>query len=270
MLMNQTDYRNFLKGVLVERSAKNSAYSLRALARDLQVAPSSLSEVLKGSKHFSANMALQVAQRLGLTEDEQEYFLLLVQMATAKSPAMKDALQRRLKIVNPKAEVRDLSLELFKVVAEWYHFPILEMSQLTKFDFTPKSIAKKLGISAVEAELAIQRLVELELLEKDRHGIYQKTDGHVLAESGVPNSALRSFHKQMLAKASESVETQTPKEKVVGSETFAIDPALLDEAKQITDEYFMRMVRLARKSKKKTEIYHLGVQFFKITKGDRQ
>lgn len=265
-MLEQNCYRSYLKTVLVERISKNPAYSLRAFSRDLGVAPSTLSEVLKGSKKFSPTTAFQVAQRLGLDQSAQEYFVTLVQWDSAKTPEMKDALKRRIQSMNPKADVRDLSVDLFKTISDWYHLPILEMTRLDGFEFTPRKIASLLGITIIEAEVAIRRLITLELLEKTKQGRYRKTDNRLLSSSKIPNTALRNFHRQMLTKAIESLETQLPDEKLVGSETFAIDPDLLDEANAVTEEYFARMVKLSARGKKKTQVYHLGVQFFRLSK----
>jgi hypothetical protein len=52
----------------------------------------------------------------------------------------------------------------------------------------------------------------------------------------------------------------------VGSETFAFSDKHLREANQITEEYFQRMSALAKKPGQKNHVYHLGVQFFNLTK----
>ncbi|MEN0058238.1 MAG: TIGR02147 family protein [Bdellovibrio sp.] len=270
MLTKHTCYRNYLKDLLVERVQKNSSYSLRALARDLDVSPAMLSEVLKGHKTFSPATALKVSQRIGLTEFEQEYFLTLTQWDSAKTPEMKVALAKRLVTLNPSHAVKDLSLDLFRIIADWYHLPILEMTRVAGVEFTPRSLAKQLGISVIEAETALDRLLSLELIEKVAAKKYKKTSNRILATAKIPNSALREYHRQMLNKAIESLETQAPSEKLVGSETFALDPALLEEANAITEEYFNRMVRLSGQGKKRTHVYHLGVQFFKLTKGENK
>lgn len=267
MLLQEQNYRSYLKSTLVEKIERNLGYSLRALARDLGISPSSLSEVMKGKKNFSAATALSIAQKLGLNSLEQEYFLLLVQIESAKSIAVKENLQARAHSLNPSMTVRDLSVDMFKVIADWYHFAILELTHVAGFSFRAESIAKKLGISTLEAETALDRLLRLELLEKSPKGGYRKTDSHLLSASEVPSGALRKFHQQMLEKAGESLTTQTPKEKIVGSETFALDPKQLLEANRITEEYFQKMVKLSALGKKKS-VYHLGVPFFKLTKED--
>jgi hypothetical protein len=59
---------------------------MRALAQSLGIASSLVCEVLNGKHNLSADRALQVADRLGLSPEEASYFCLLVQFETTKSP----------------------------------------------------------------------------------------------------------------------------------------------------------------------------------------
>lgn len=57
--MNTTtaDYRAFLNQKLKRRIEKNPAYSLRAMAKHLGLAPSMLSDVLSGKRNLSLDHA---------------------------------------------------------------------------------------------------------------------------------------------------------------------------------------------------------------------
>src|SRR5688572_10105767 len=81
---NQNDYREVLKEYLSRRCENNPRYSLRALARDLQMSPSRLSEALNGKAGISAASARKISERLGLGNQESQYFYLLVQKEHAR------------------------------------------------------------------------------------------------------------------------------------------------------------------------------------------
>lgn len=268
MILEHTNYRAFLKSVLVERQSKNASYSMRAFAQVLGITQAGVSQVLSGKKNLSSETALQVASRLSLGELETEYFCLLVQLEATKKPLAREAVLKKINVLNPKRPVRELSVDFFRSISDWYPLVIRNMTEIEGVDFTPKAIAKRLGITSLEAETAIERLCRLELIEADPTcpGRYRKTQDYVVAKSAVPSEALRSFHRQMMEKASESLTTQSPQEKVIGSETFAIDTDCLEEARRITEDYFQRMLSLSKSSQKKTQVYHLGVQFFNVTK----
>src|SRR5262245_23280894 len=138
MVQEHQNYRSYLRAVLAERIAQNPAYSLRAFARDLKVHPSQLSAIFKGKKGISLKSALRVAQRLSLAAAATEYFYLLVQYESAPSEEMKDIVMGKLRGMSNGAPVKDLSVDRFKLIADWYHLPILEMTEIMSFSLTAK------------------------------------------------------------------------------------------------------------------------------------
>ena len=268
VILEHSNYRSFLKSVLAEKQKKNGAYSMRVFATHLGITQAAVSQVLSGKKNFSNERALQIAEKLKLNERETEFFCLLVQLESSKNALVKEAVLKKLSVINPERPVQELSIEFFRAISDWYHLVIRNMTEIDGIEMSPKNVAKRLGISPLEAETAIDRLCRLELIEKDPVKLhrYHKTQDYVIAKSASPSEALRSFHRQMMDKAIQSLYTQTPQEKIVGSETFAVSEDCLEEANQITEEYFQKMLSLAKKSKKKTQVYHLGVQFVNVTK----
>lgn len=265
MIFEHDNYRSYLHANLVEKISRNPSYSLRAMAKQLGLSPSTLSEVIKGKRNLSYERGSSLGLKLGLTGKEQEYFSLLVQVENTKDMEMKEALQTQLEVINPNRKVQNLSMDLFRTIADWHHTAILYLSEIQGFSFTPREIAKKLSISPFEAEEAVDRLLRLELLKKTKDGKYEQPPAF-LFESTVHNESLRKFHRQTLEKAIQSLQTQTPKEKIVRTETFAIDASLLPKADDLTEEYVAKMKKLFSKSKKKNEVYHLGIQLFNLLK----
>jgi len=246
--------------------SKNPAYSLRAMAKQLSLQPSHLSGILKGTKNLSVARAYELAGRLGLTGRDVEYFYLLVDHEHAKAPELKHSLLERLRNINSRYQVTDLSVEVFKAISDWYHIPIIEMTALDEFDFNAENISRRLRITKIEAERAIERLERLELIERDENGRYKKVHANALFKSQLPNKALRQFHKQMITKAGEALDEQSPNERYVGSQTFSIDPEQLDEASKLIEKFRAALVQLFNNGKKKTRTYHLGVQLFSLLK----
>src|SRR5688572_27201459 len=96
MVFEHVNYRSFLKSVLADRISRNPKYSLRALARQLEVSPTLLSKVNRGEKNLSVQNAQNVSYRLNLSERESEYFCCLVQYELTKSPGLKSKLLSKL------------------------------------------------------------------------------------------------------------------------------------------------------------------------------
>ena len=50
-------------------------------------------------------------------------------------------------------EYQQLQMDTFRVISDWYHFGILELTYLKSFKSDPRWIAKALGITEIEAVL---------------------------------------------------------------------------------------------------------------------
>lgn len=266
MIYEHENYRDFLKSTLAEKCSNNPAYSLRAFANHIKISPSMLSDVLKGKKHLSADMALKISESLTLTTKEKDYFYNLVLFETAKNHDLKVILEKKINKMRPKKMISDLSLDIFRVISDPAHVTVLEMAGINNIKLDSQLAAKAAGISEIEAQVIIERLHRIGLIEKNANRYYQKIHDELVVKSEKPNVALRSFHKKMLEKAAASLETQTNEEKFVGSETFAFSAENLKEAEDILEECFSKVLTLAEKTKKKEAVYHLGIQLFNLTK----
>jgi uncharacterized protein (TIGR02147 family) len=269
MIYEHKSYRTFLREELAERAKKNPKYSLRAMALQLGFSHSTLSLVMKGSVNLSLESARKIASRLNLSPTETEYLCLLIQLDNSHDPEIKESILRRLQSLNPKgAPSHDLSVDVFKQRSEWYYTAIMGMSEFPNNNITPIQISKRLGITKIEAEVAIDRLLRLELLEKNESGqLVPVRDQLLLQSDATSDEALRKFYRQMFQKASEALETQNPKERISGFETIAIASEALKEAKEITEKYFQQMIALGKRHPKKKQVYHLIVHFFNLTSG---
>jgi len=267
MIFEHSNYRSFLREVLAEKVKKNPSYSLRALAKQLKVPSSQLSETLNGKANFSVATARRIAHELELSTEEAEYFSLSVQVETEKSNAIREQLIDRLNRFRPDTRpINDLSVDVFKQIADWHHAAILELVNVEGVHLTKTTISKRLGISELDAQVALDRLERLELLVKDTKGKWSKPKDDLQFISKEKSTAMRAHYRQILEKVSGVLETQEPfQERLSGYETLAFSKKALPEAQQIFDRFFEDMISLSKKYPKKTDVYHLVTHFFNLT-----
>jgi uncharacterized protein (TIGR02147 family) len=265
MVFEHGNYRTFLKATLTDRAKGEDGYSLRGFAEKIGVSVSFLSEVLGQKKSISVELAFKIAVKLNLTETETQYLCLLVQLESEKDPSFREELSKRLAALSPTRSAHDLSVDVYKVIADWYHYAILELTYLAGFHFDAASVAKKLSITKVEAEVAIERLERLELLEKDAKGKYKKTHAYQIMQSQTPNGAMKKHHNQILDKATESLYTQKTTERVSATDILPIDSKYLPEVDRLSQEFSASVLKLSEKSKVKDNVYALSVHFFNLT-----
>ena len=78
-------------------------------------------------------LAFKMAVKLELTETETQYLCLLVQLEQEKDPEFREELSKRLNALNPTRKSHDLTADLFKIISDWYHYAILELTYLAGF-----------------------------------------------------------------------------------------------------------------------------------------
>lgn len=266
MIFEYKSYRAFLKAILAERVSKNPAYSLRAFAKSLDITNVGLHKILKSERNLDPERAMDFAKRLGLTTPEKEYFSLLVQFESTKREDLKDELYQRILSVSPRRDIAyHLDIDRFDAISDWYHVAVIHLLGIPSQQQDAVSLAASLGISKIEVEDALARMERLDLIRKKEDGNWAAVRGRMLIDSTLPNAVLRKFHTQFLSKAAVSLETQAPDERVNGTETFAFDPALIGEARGITEHYFNEMSSLMHRSQNNSEVFHLHVNFFRLT-----
>lgn len=258
------DYKNILREELAARCRQNPRYSLRAFARDLKLAPSRLSEILSGKQGLSRSAAEGVAQALGYGQAESERFCDLVESLHARSRRNRETAKIRLKKHQTPTKANQLQLDAFKAISDWYHFAILELTNVEGFKSDHRWIAKYLGISEFEAQIAVDRLIRLNLLKLER-GHWRLTNDQNNVPDDIPADSKRNFHTQILLRAKEAYVLQAPEEREFGAEIISIDKRQLGEAKKALRDFQHRFCRkMEGDADKKDGLYCLSVQFFDL------
>jgi transcriptional regulator with XRE-family HTH domain len=112
------------------RSGRNQNYSLRAFARSLKVSQGALSEILSGKRIPSPKLLKRIWEQIGA---EPDLYKSLVESAGQIQK------RRGLRRLNPiyktqerktRAPIQDLSIDLYRIISDWYHSAILELPLL--------------------------------------------------------------------------------------------------------------------------------------------
>jgi uncharacterized protein (TIGR02147 family) len=257
----------FLSSCLHQRQEKNRRYSMRKFAKDLSFSASGLCEVLNGKKRLSEDATQKVISRLKLKSKEADYFSELCSYERCRTLESKSMIQDRIGLKHGQRPTHDLSVDFFKLLADWHHAAILSACELNR-NVDPSTLSKMFNVPQYEVAQSLDRLKRLELLQVDSLGKFKAIDKDVMVSTEVPSEALQKFTHQLLQKADESQKEQSNDERVFGTEVFAFDVKDIPKLKELTDEYFEKVIRLAKKGKDKNDVYALGVQAFRLNKKD--
>jgi uncharacterized protein (TIGR02147 family) len=160
---------------------------------------------------------------------------------------------------------RNLGLEEFRIISEWYHAAILELTFSKDFKSEPRWIANALQISEMEAKLAIERLIKLELLEDD-NGKLKKSDFNLdTKDKNKTSTFLKRRQKQILEKSKHSLENDPIDQRNHSALTVCIDPAMIPEAKERIQKFMWELGQLLVTGQPK-RVYELSVNLFPLQK----
>jgi len=267
----ETDYRVVLKAKFDERIRVNARYSLRAFARDLNIAPSRLSGVLSGTQGLSIESAEKLTRTLGFSDSETELFCQMVIASDARKKKDRLLARERLLLYDKyKDQFKALSEDIFNIISAWQHFAILELTKLSNFRSDSKWMAKRLNISCYEVDRAIERLVAHNLLET-KNGSLVATNINITTTCDVPSDAIKNFNQQIFEKAKKAFVEQSPDERDFSTLTLAISKKDIPQLKKMIKTFrrsFNSEVEI-KNSRSKDEIYSLSIQFFRLTQKDQ-
>ncbi len=262
----QSDYKVILKEELAARCRTNPRYSLRAFARDLKLAPSRLSEILSGKQGLSRPAADRIAKALGYAPGEIERFCDLVEAMHARSKKNRDSAKLRLKKLELPSSAVQMQHDTVKTIADWYHFAILELTNCDDFRSDSKWIARRLGISEFEVQLALDRLLRLNLISL-KNGKIQVNYAQGLVYSDVPSETVNTFFTQLMTKSKEALIMQPRAEREFGADILAVDKKRLPELRKAIQDVRNKFCKNAEEGDAKDGLYCFSVQFFEL--GDR-
>ncbi len=253
-----------------ERQSRNARFSLRAWARQIGYEnPSYLADVLKKERKLKLDLANKLAVNLSLKGKSKRYFEYSVLLQNSKSDVEKSAYKKLLLDLRPKQTepVTPLSLEVFTLVSEWYHWAILQGISLTDVDGDEDKLFLRLGhlVEKRNFRAAIDRLHQLGLLELGKDGRWKKTFQSKILEPQIPAVAVMNCHLQFMERAKEALQEQVREERDFQSTTLAISMSKLEAAKKVLQDCHKKLVALAEGGAAE-EVYQLNTQLFRLTK----
>jgi uncharacterized protein (TIGR02147 family) len=264
--MQNSGYRDILRHHLVERIESNPRYSMRAFSRDLKISPSRLSEILNGKQGLSEKWARKISTQLQLNPTETESFCAKVLATDGRAKETREKAALKLQADKKQQEYQQLDFDTFKIISDWYHYAIIELTQVKRFQSSPAWIAKRLGISEYEAKLAVERLLKLELLKSNK-GRLTGTGKSLTTTNGIPSEAIRNFNKQILTKAKAAISTQDITERDISTLTVAVRkkdlPIIMEKLKTFRRELNTYLSDSVQNDG--DEVYSLALQFFRLS-----
>ena len=243
-----------LKDSYEERKSRNSAYSLRAFARYLEIDATDLSKVLNGKKKPGKKLSTRLLDKLGTSPEDQDVIISnSVSLSKLKPSTDKDFTQ--------------LSNDQFKFMSKWQYFAILELLETKDVIHETSWIAKRLGISEIEARISLERMVRLEVLDFTDGKWIERGSGKMTdASPSVSSSARVLSQTQVLEKSLSALESVSKDLRDHSSMTCSINTDSIPHVKELIKEFRRKISKYLNKNQNKDEVYQLAISFYPLTK----
>ena len=258
----------WLRQEYLSRRERNSSYSIRAFARDLELSQPFLSQIISGKRKLASDRAERISAKLGLRAQERRLFVNLARLETAKIPEAKTALRAEVARLKPGASrFSELTQMEFEAVADWVCFAILELTAVKGFRADAKWLSRRLGIPESTAHDTLERVKRVGLLiEKSGRWVKAKND-YIFA--GISSRAIRRHHHQSLDLAHQALEQQKLDEREFFTVTIPTDPRLLKTAKKRIARFCEDFTEEMEACEDPTSVYKLSVQYYRLDKGEK-
>jgi uncharacterized protein (TIGR02147 family) len=247
-----TSFRLFLQQELARRCSRNSQYSLRSFALQLDKDHSTLSQLLRGKRPMTEKAIEQIGSKLGLERDLIDSFV-----AREKLAGPHDA---------PLAEIQQLTQDTAELVSNVYHYTILELVRLAEFKPDSRWIARVLGITVDEVNVALNRLIRLGLLSMEARDRWVDKSGDTTASfdefTGV---AIQRLSEQVRSLSMAALQDTPQEYRAHSSTTMAVNTARVPAALELIARFRRELAESLASGDGCDEVYQLEISLFPIS-----
>jgi uncharacterized protein (TIGR02147 family) len=255
---SHADYRDILNNLLVERKEKNSNYSLRALARDLELNQGVLSQIIKGARQLAPEKAIEMVEKLNLNEKDKATFLETVY----ENYASLNSLSKN-KNTSPRKTLelkKDLEQQM---IEKWEYYAILNVLKIDRFKNTLEYITSRLNLEQEQVKKYLDHLVELgHVFEKS--DIYFRSIGSITTTFDIPSDSIKKSHLDVLDLAKKKIYEVPVDYREYFAQTLPISPVKFRMAKRLIREFILKLDEVLD-DENASEVYQLNLQFFPLT-----
>ena len=245
-----------IQNIFLERCRNNEQYSLRAFARSLNVPVSSLSEIMNEKRPMTKTLQKKIGGALSMSPEQIEAFAFN---------------EKKLPLGHIEAEYRQLALDSFYIISEWYHYGILQLIRTKGFKNDAAWIAKRLKIEPTLVGLAIERLERIGILEVQRGKLIDVTEGQTShLKSDFTNEQLRGFQIQALEKSISALKSVPIELRDNTSMTMAISKKSLPYAKEEIKKFRRKLTKKLEAFADPDEVYQLAISLVPLTEINNQ
>lgn len=251
-----------LKKHFDKKKRSQAGFSVRVLAKQLELSAPFVSRMLNGQKPVPFAVLLKMEKALDIDSEVFATIKKAHQIGESAPVRGKAEIETEFK----EWDLADKSK--FNVLRQWFYVPILEATKLKDYDGTAKQIADRLGLTLTTAEIAIREMVSVGLLQ-ETDGRISKSQEKLRFASSKSLENIRRFHDQMMTRAQKELREATDEaefqRRLITGITVTTTPEKIEAAKRKLGECLHEIAN-EMDVKDGTQIYQIAGQLFPLTK----
>lgn len=224
-----------------------------------------MSLVLSGKKELSVKSAATIAEHLGFSDDEKEYFCALVSLHKTKDKSSQKAIEKKIEVMFKLMDQNQNSVTEYKIIADTDYFTLIELLKMKSIRPSVASLAKKLSISEELTLKKISDLLKLGLIKKNTAGFYSPTTKHVSSADKTPSDAIKEAHENILTKAKKSVREQKIDERDLFANVISFRKSDLPKVQKEIRKFMSQLAVEYNNEESGEDVYCISTQVFNFT-----
>jgi len=266
------DYRKYLADFYQEKKNTTRNFSYRSFAKTAGIkSPVFLKQVIDGQRNLTRPAIEKFMLALDLNNKKCVFFKNLVLFNQAKTAVEKQESYSVMVSMMDYVHEHQVSGDQYLYFEKWYNSVIRELVCLHDFqdDFDLIANSVKPRIKVNEAKKAVELLVRLKLIARQKNGTYLQTDSAIISNDEMVALARRSFNSEMLMLARNANEAIPPQERNISGITMGISRTCYDVLLAEMAAFKERVKAIVNQDEQGTGVYQLALQLFPVSEDVR-
>lgn len=270
-ILDYENYRRYLRDWYGWMKETRPGFSYRTFSKWAGFkSPNQLLLIIEGKRNITAQTMGAFTKVLKLKRRERHYFEILVNMNQADTPESKANYVVEMANYFKKYK-NNLRESQYDYLTRWYYPVIREMVTTRWFRNDRRAISKRIGhrVSPMHVDEAIDKLINLGLILKDRNGDLKQAEAVVSTGAETQAAASYFYHDQMMKLALDALREQMPDERNFSAITLACRKEDVGEIAQMLNDCRRQILTYleGRGKVKDDDVYQLNLQLFRVTDG---
>ncbi len=263
------DYRAYLRAYFDAAKRRPAGFSFRRFSERAGLrSPNFFKLVIDGDRNLGKDTVPKFADALGLEREAREYFSDLVVFAQSTDNAEKNRTFERIAASRRFRTARRIDDLVHEYLSHWYYPVVRELVACPDFREDPGWIAGTLRptITIRQARHALELLLSIGLVRRnDDTQRLELCDPTLTTEHEVATLGAANFHRQMMERASESIDTVPAALRDLAALTVCVSPATASEVKRRIHLFREALTELCDHDSEGRIVYQLNVQWFPLS-----